>query len=287
MRGIERARAALAAAAIAGLGAAGAAEAQDMPRVSPQAQVEQRVGVTDVTVDYHRPGVKGRKIWGGLVPYGEPWRTGANERTTVTFSTPFTVGGTRLDAGTYGLVTIPGEERWTVALSKTAEAWGTFTYSPDNDAVRIEVTPRRVPHTEWMDVDFENLTPSSAELVVRWAELAIPLPFEVDTDRIVAGRVTNALFGGADYCAETGGCAAAAEAWADLVTESAPSFWSWRLKARVHHAQNEAAEAAAAARQALAAAEGMTNPPPAMYVDELRAWAEAGGAAPAAAPAGD
>jgi hypothetical protein len=147
MRGTQGARAAWAAAAVAGLMAAGAAEAQEMPRVSPKAKVEQRVGVTDVTVEYHRPGVKGRKIWGELVPYGEPWRTGANERTTVTFSTPVTVGGTQLAAGTYGLVTIPGEETWTVALSKTAEAWGSFTYSAENDAVRVEVTPRKVAHT--------------------------------------------------------------------------------------------------------------------------------------------
>jgi hypothetical protein len=105
----------------------------------------------------------------------------------------------------------------------------------------------------------------------------VVLPFTVDTDRIVTSRVNSALFGGADYCAETGGCAAAAEAWADLVTTANPSFWSWRLKARVHHAQGETAEAAAAARQALAAAEGMENPPPAMYVDEVRGWAEEGG----------
>jgi hypothetical protein len=279
MRETQGARAAWAAAAVAGLMAAGAAQAQEMPRVSPKAKIEQRVGVTDVTVEYHRPGVKGRKIWGALVPYGEPWRTGANERTTVSFSTPVTVGGTRLDAGTYGLVTIPGEEKWTVALSKTAEAWGSFTYSADNDAVRVEVTPRKAAHTEWLDFDVENLTPRSADLVIRWAELAVALPFEVDTDRIVTSRVTNALFGGADYCAETGGCAEAAEAWADLLTGSNPTFWSWRLKARVHHAQGEAAEAAAAARQALAAAEGMENAPPAMYLDELRGWAEAGGAA--------
>jgi hypothetical protein len=105
------------------------------------------------------------------------------------------------------------------------------------------------------------------------------MPFEVDTDRLVAARVATALSGGADYCAEAGGCAEAAEAWAGVMTESNPSFWSWRLKARLHHVQGEAAEAAAAARQALAAAEGMQNPPPATYVDEMRRWAEAGGAA--------
>lgn len=279
MRGTQGRRAMWAAAAAAGMLAAGTAPAQDMPRVSPKAKVEQRVGVTDVIVEYHRPGVKGRTVWGELVPWGEPWRTGANERTTVSFSTPVTVGGQRLDAGTYGFVTIPGEEKWTVVLSKDAEAWGAFTYDAANDAVRVEVTPRRVAHTEWLDFDFENLTARSADLVVRWAELAVALPFEVDTDRLVAARVNGALGGGADYCVESGGCANAAEAGAGVLTTASPSFWTWRLTARLHHAQGETAEAAAAARQALAAAEGMQNAPPATYVEELRKWASEGGAA--------
>lgn len=276
MRQNQGARAMWAAAAVAGLIAAGAAEAQEMPRVSPWAKVEQRIGVTDVAVEYHRPSVKGRKIWGGLVPYGEPWRTGANERTTITFSTPVTVGGTELDAGTYGLATIPGEDTWTVVLSHEADAWGTFTYTPEEDAARVEVTPTKAAHVEWMDFDFADLTPRSADLVLRWEELAVPLTITTDTDGLVAARVTSALAGGADYCAETGDCADTAEAWADVVTEANPSFWTWRLKARLHDAQGETAEAAEAARQALAAAEGMPNPPPAMYLDEIRTWAETG-----------
>lgn len=277
MRATQGARAAWAAAAVAGLLAAGAAEAQEMPRVSPRAKVEQRIGVTDVTVDYHRPGVKGREIWGALVPYGAAWRTGANERTKITFSTPVTIGGKELEAGSYGLATIPGEEKWTFVLSNVADAWGTFTYDPAQDAVRIEVTPKATAHTEWLDFDFENLTPSSADLVVRWEELEAALPIQVSTDALVARRVLSAVGGGADYCAETGGCAETAEAWADLLTGSDPSFWSWRLKARLHVKQGESAEAAAAAKQALAAAEGMENQPPATYLDEMRGVAAGGG----------
>jgi hypothetical protein len=127
-----------------------------------------------------------------------------------------------------------------------------------------------------MDFDFENLGPRSADLVLRWEELAVPFTISADTDRLIAGRVGSTLAGGADYCAETGDCADRAEAWADLVIDASPSFWNWRLKARLHAAQDETAEAAAAARQALAAAEGMDNPPPAMYLDEVRSWAEAG-----------
>lgn len=95
-----------------------------LPAASPKATVTQRVGMTDVTVRYSRPAVAGRKVWGGLVPFGEIWRTGADENTTLTFSTPVTIGGKTLPAGTYGLHTIPGEREWTVILSTQAAAWG-------------------------------------------------------------------------------------------------------------------------------------------------------------------
>lgn len=277
MRTTQGSRAMWTAAAVAGLIAAGAAPAQDMPRVSPRAKVEQRIGVTDVTVDYHRPGVKGREIWGALVPWGEPWRTGANERTKITFSTPVTIGGTELEAGSYGLATIPGQEKWTFVLSNVADAWGTFTYDPAQDAARVEVTPKPTAHTEWMDFDFANLTPSSADLMLRWEEVEVALPIQVKTDQIVARRVMGALSGGADYCAETGGCADAAESWAGVLTGTSPSFWSWRLAARLHAKQGETAEAAAAAQKALAAAEGMPSQPPQMYLDEMRGFARAEG----------
>ena len=258
-------------AAIAAFAAPAAAQ-MVMPRISPKATLMQRVGVTDVTVDYHRPGVKGRKIWGDLVPYGEVWRVGANERTTIEFSTGVTVGGKQLPAARYGLMMIPGEEQWTVVLSKEPDAWGAFTYDEASDAHRFPVTPRRAPATEWMDFDFENLTHTSADLVLRWAELAVPLRIETDTDRLVVGGMGAALFGAADYCAEAGGCYDVAEPWADNVVDANPSFWSWRLKARVHARQERWSDAVAAAEKALAAAEGMASPPPESYVTELRSW---------------
>ena len=98
-----------------------------LPDPSPHATVSQRVGLTDITINYHRPAVQKRKIWGGLVPYDEPWRAGANENTTFTFSTPVTVGGKQLPAGTYGFFIIPTAKTWTVALSNFSSAWGAFT----------------------------------------------------------------------------------------------------------------------------------------------------------------
>src|SRR5687767_15575703 len=129
--------------AIFTLAAAASAQQVDFPRLSPVASVRQAVGVTEIEINYSRPGVKGRKIWGELVPYGEVWRTGANENTTIRFSTPVKVAGTELPAGIYGLQTIPAEGDWTVILSKDAELWGAFDYKPENDALRATMTPRK------------------------------------------------------------------------------------------------------------------------------------------------
>ncbi|HEV2844531.1 MAG TPA: DUF2911 domain-containing protein, partial [Thermoanaerobaculia bacterium] len=115
---------------------AGLAQQIDLPRPSPNASISTMVGVTEIKINYSRPGVKDRKVWGGLVPYGEVWRTGANENTTITFSTPVRIGGKELPAGIYGLQTIPTEGDWTVIFSKDAELWGAFNYKPENDALR-------------------------------------------------------------------------------------------------------------------------------------------------------
>src|SRR2546430_14737812 len=108
----------------------------DLPRPSQHAVLTQRIGITDITVNYHRPAVNGRKIWGGLVPYGEVWRAGANENTTVSFTSDVKVGGAALAAGTYGLHMIPSAQDWTIIFSKMSVAWGSFTYDQTEDALR-------------------------------------------------------------------------------------------------------------------------------------------------------
>src|ERR687885_301612 len=116
----------------------------DLPEASQHAIVKQRVGITDITIDYHRPLVNGRKIWGGLVPFGQVWRAGANENTTIEFSTPVSVEGKPLAAGKYGLHMIPNPDTWTVIFSKMAVAWGSYTYSQGEDAARVNVKPRQL-----------------------------------------------------------------------------------------------------------------------------------------------
>jgi hypothetical protein len=114
----------------------------NIPRASQRAEVMQRVGITDITINYHRPLINGRKVWGGLVPYGQVWRAGANENTTIEFTDPVTIEGKPLARGIYGLHMIPNENEWTVIFSKAATSWGSFTYDEKEDALRVNIKPQ-------------------------------------------------------------------------------------------------------------------------------------------------
>ena len=129
----------------------------DLPLQSQHAIVTQRLGVTDITINYHRPLANGRKIWGGLVPYGQVWRAGANENTTITFSDPVTIEGKPLAAGTYGLHMIPNEDQWTVIFSKMHTAWGSFSYDEKEDALRVTVKPGTTDLHNALAYDFDQL----------------------------------------------------------------------------------------------------------------------------------
>jgi tetratricopeptide (TPR) repeat protein len=134
----------------------------DLPRDSQHAKVLQRVGITDITINYHRPLVKGRKVWGGLVPYGQVWRAGANENTTIEFSDPVSVEGKPLAKGVYGLHMLPTENEWTIIFSKTAAAWGSFIYNQAADALRVTVKPRPAEMKEALAYEVDDVTPTSA-----------------------------------------------------------------------------------------------------------------------------
>lgn len=156
-------------------------------RQSLKAAVMQRLGAdTDITITYGRPGVKGRKIWGSLVPYGMapgnqysknqpfPWRAGANENTTIEFNKDILIEGKPLAAGKYGLHMIPSEKEWTIIFSKANAAWGSFSYKPEEDALRVTVTPVAAPFEEWLTYGFDDLAGSSATAFLRWEQLKVP-----------------------------------------------------------------------------------------------------------------
>jgi hypothetical protein len=172
----------------------------ERPRVSPRATVSQKIGVTDVSVNFHRPGVKGRQIWGGLVPYDQVWRTGANEVTTISFADPVTVGGVGgapLAAGTYGLFTIPRAASWTVIFSGNTTTWGT-DYDSSKDVLKIEVTPKPAEATEWMTFSFTDLSDTAATLELRWEKLSVPVRIGVKTVDVILAKARKEFSAGAD-----------------------------------------------------------------------------------------
>lgn len=156
-------------------------------RQSPKASVSQAIGFTSITVEYSRPGVKGRKVWGDLVPFKELWRTGANEATKITFSTDVWAGGKKLRAGAYSFFTIPSESEWTIIFNKDADQWGPFTYNEVEDALRIKVKPVSSSFREWLSFEFSDMKiqptgkKNSAVLNLVWEKLKVPIKIEVDT----------------------------------------------------------------------------------------------------------
>jgi hypothetical protein len=171
----------------------------DLPRPSQHAVVTQRVGITDVTINYHRPVVNKRKIWGGVVPFGQVWRAGANENTTIQFTDPVTVEGKPLPKGTYGLHMIAGENEWTVIFSRNSTSWGSFTYDQGEDALRVTVKPQTAEFHEALTYDFDDVSPDSAAVTLRWEKVAVPFKVVVNTHEIVAQNLHNQLRGLSQY----------------------------------------------------------------------------------------
>jgi hypothetical protein len=167
----------------------------NLPDVSQAAEIKQRVALTDVTINYHRPVVKGRKIWDGLVPYGKVWRVGANENTTFEVSDPVTIGGQQLPKGVYGLHAIPTADTWTIIFSKTNTGWGSYSYKQDEDALRVTVKPRPLQESEEaLEYEFEDLQPSSATVTLKWEKLAVPFKVAV-TDQTTLDNIRAQMKG--------------------------------------------------------------------------------------------
>ena len=165
----------------------------DLPRQSQRAQISQRIGITDITIKYHRPLVNDRKVWGDLVPYGKVWRAGANENTTITFSDPVLIEGKPLDKGTYGLHMIPNPDEWTIAFSKNSTSWGSFTYDQAEDALRVTVKPKVADMHNALTYDFDNLQPDSAVVELEWEKVAVPFKVSVDVHDVVEASLKKQL----------------------------------------------------------------------------------------------
>jgi len=259
-----------------------------LPRPSQKASVMQTVGVTDLTITYSRPGVKGRRIWGDpvasqagtkgeatlddqnvrpkdapIVPWGHVWRTGANEATTFAVSDDVLINGQKLAAGSYSLHTIPTKDEWTIVFNGTANQWGSFNYDPAKDTLRVKVKPQWLnDNQEWLEYSFPLVTPTSAQVLIRWEKVAVPFTVEVPnveavwrakvdaaiaanpTDEVIPLQVANA-YAGDDRWDE-------ALKWADQSIKVKETFRNLSTKAQLLYLAGRKDEAFAMADRALA-----------------------------------
>lgn len=233
-----------------------------LPDGSPKASVSQTVGLTEFTVTYHRPGVNKRKIWGGLVPYGDTWRAGANENTTLSASTPFTFGGKAVPAGTYGVHMLPSEGEWAVVLSSQSKAWGSFSYDAKEDVVRVAAKPESADHVERLSYTFDDPANDSTALALRWEKLRLAVPITVDTKAVTLASIRDQLRGlprfswqgwnqAAGWCARNDVLTDEALAWADRSISMQKTFPNLRTKALLLEKKGDAKAAAALRAEAL------------------------------------
>jgi hypothetical protein len=247
---------------------AGAA-AVETPRVSPGAAVTQKVGTTEVTIRYHRPAVKGRTVWGELVPYDQVWRLGANEATTISFEHDVTVAGQSVPAGTYAFFAIPRRDGWTWILNRRAQQWGAFSYEQGQDQLRVEAKPTAAPATEWMTFTITPVDAGSAEVALQWEKLRVTLPVAVDVAAVVWRDLDAALatagpgdgdlyLQAARYARDSGQRLDQALGWIDRSIAAGETWWNLETKAQLLHARGQTAEALRLAGRALELARGKT-----------------------------
>ena len=250
-----------------------AATAQKLqtPAPSPKATITQAVGIMEVTVSYSRPGVKGREIFGGLVPYGELWRTGANASTTIKFTGDVTLGGIPVPAGEYALFTVPGKEAWEIVLSKSV-GWGTNDYKKEDDVARFQVKPSVLTDpVERFTITLANITDNSLDFVLEWDRTAVRFGMQTDTDGQVMKQIDTIMqdppaddagvyAAAARYYFDTGKDLNKALEWITRSLEiKGDAYWNVRLKSQIQAALGDYTEAIATARESLQQAEAAGN----------------------------
>lgn len=263
------------------------AHAQDrgntLPRVSPNASVSQTIGVTEVEISYGRPSVRGRTIYGDLVPYGEIWRTGANEATTISFSSPVQIEGESLEAGTYALFTIPGQDTWSIIFNENPDQWGAYEHDPSEDVLEVEVPPESADMREMLTFTFHNVTDTSATSVLHWAETRVPFQITVNTPQVLQARAEEAISGGDDwqtplrfasYALENDVLTEEALQWVDQSIDREERFENLAIKARLLATQGSYDEAITTAEAALSQAEERDEMPNGMQEleQQVKEW---------------
>ncbi len=235
----------------------------DLPPQSPMAKIVQQVGYTEIDVEYNRPSRKGRMIFGELVPYGQVWRTGANECTKITFSKDISLEDHKVKAGRYALFTIPGEEEWTIILNKNIDAWGTRDYDPSDDVLRFKVKPTSSSyHFETFTIDVGELTTTSATLQLMWANTIVRIHLGTDADEHILAEIDrrldnpmlhlgNTYFAAAAYYLQTHRDIDQALEWVDEAIKINGKNWRYlHLKAEIMAERGEYLQAMNLGREA-------------------------------------
>ena len=266
--------------------------AQDKPapvrlaplRVSPACTVSQDIGISKVELAFGRPFVKGRKIWGDLVPFGQVWRAGANSATTITFSHSAQVAGKAVPAGTYGFFVIPGDKTWTLILNKKAKQWGAYDYKAEDDLARWEATPLAGPFLEYLDYRVIPTDTGRATVELGWENLRVSFPVVFDTKAIYWAHLEDTLkkapdtdwvpwYQAAAYCQAQGIEPQKAQAWIEKSLRIGESFWNHETAARIYKDAKRMPEARAQLQKAIDLSKGKA---PKEYTEnlekEMTAW---------------
>lgn len=221
------------------------AQSLELSRVSPKAEVIQFIGLSKISINYSRPAVKNREIWGSLVPYNNgipfPWRAGANENTTIEFSDDVKINGNTLKTGIYGFHIIPSKDEWILIFSSQSKSWGSFFYDASFDVLRIKVKPLENEFTEWLEYGFNDLTPNSAKIYLKWEKLSVEFLAEFNENEVILNNIRQQLlslpgFGwegpmeAATFCLENNFNFDEALKWIDLSISRNPNFQNRIIK---------------------------------------------------------
>lgn len=241
--------------------------AQDLnlPALSPTAKITQQFSTSNIEVDYSRPSARGRKIFGGLVPYGEMWRTGANAATKITIGEDLYIGGSMIKAGQYSLYTIPGATEWTIIINKSLKNWGNSNYSADEDVARFKVKPKKINNMiETFTITIGDITFNSCNIVLKWEYTKVIIPVKADSDERIAKEIEKAVehpsipyYQAARYYNTVDkNLDKALEYITKALEERNDAFWMWNLKAQIAQKLNKKDIAIEAANKAMEVSKG-------------------------------
>jgi hypothetical protein len=238
------------------------------PPPSPPQTIKQDFGISSIELSYSRPGIKGRKVFGDLVPYGNVWRTGANNATTIDFADDVTIGGTKVPAGKYGLLTIPDKDSWTIIITKQLDVTNPTSYKQESDVVRVNVKPMTMKDKmETFTMQFGNVKPASCELEIMWENTAVVLPISSDVETVVMKEIDDAMnkdnrpyFQAGLYYLNNGKDLNQAVIWFDKAIAQQPdAYWIYHQKANALAKLGKKDEAKATAQKSMDLAKDAKN----------------------------